>query len=149
MSPLQIRSGFLYCNQYSYSWISSPSSLVAIFNICHCTRLHLLRTLFIVVQMCVAMRSVLYAARALYKSVFYSCKHEQGCCVCWVLLMVDVCFKFLQWLKPTQQIILGVCSAVSQLCINNCSDGLHSLCSAENDLHLLMMRPMVLYIGML
>lgn len=54
-----------------------------------------LRNLFIVVQMCVAMRPVLYTARVLCKSVSYSCKHEQGCSVCWVLLMVDVCFRFL------------------------------------------------------
>lgn len=43
MSPLQICSGFLYCNQYSYSWISAPGSLVAIFNVCHCTRLYRLK----------------------------------------------------------------------------------------------------------
>lgn len=54
-----------------------------------------LRKLFIVVQTCVAMRPVLYIAGVLYKSVSYSCKHEQGGCVCWVLLVVDVCFKFL------------------------------------------------------
>lgn len=59
----------------------------------------------------------------------------------WVLLMVHVCFKFMWWLKPAQQIILGVRSAASQLCINSCSDS-YSLSSAEINLHLLMMRPM-------
>lgn len=54
-----------------------------------------LRKLFIVVQTCVVMRPVLYIAGVLYKSVSYSCKHEQGGCVSWVLLVVDVCFKFL------------------------------------------------------
>lgn len=39
-----------------------------------------------------------------------------------------------------QPITLGVRSAASQLCINNRSDDLHSLCGAENNLHLLLMR---------
>lgn len=65
MSPLQIHPGFLYCNQYSYSWISAPSSLVAIFNICHCTGLHRCKKVVIVVQMCAAVRPGLNTARGL------------------------------------------------------------------------------------
>lgn len=64
----------------------------------------------------------------------------------WVLLMVQVYFKFMWWLKPAQQIVLGARSAASQLCINNCSDDLYRLSSAEINLHLLMMRPVALYI---
>lgn len=64
MSPLQIRPGFLYCNQYSYSWISAPSSLMAIFNICHCTGLRRFKKVVVVVQMCAAVRPALNTARS-------------------------------------------------------------------------------------
>lgn len=49
----------------SYSWISAPHSLVAIFNMCHCTGLHRCKKAVIVVEMCAAVRPGLSAARVL------------------------------------------------------------------------------------
>jgi len=54
-----------------------------------------LRTLFIVVQMCVAMRPVLYTVCCINLFSTPVNMTRVGCRVCSVLLMVDVCFKFL------------------------------------------------------
>lgn len=95
---------------------------------------------FIVVQTCVAGRPALYTARAPRKSASCSCRRKQGSCV-WALPLADVCFKFLRWLQPAQQLIPGVPSAAWQLCTGNCSGDPRSLPGAERDLHLLMSRP--------
>lgn len=123
MPPLWTHSGFLYCNQYGYSWLSARSSLVAVFNICHCTGLQRFESArCCCTDVCCNGSGVVYSHCTLHKSAAVS--------VSGAWLMADVCFKFLQWWGQ-----LGrsgwVCSAALQLCVWNCSGCLRGLLSTE------------------